>query len=249
MGTQKIKVAKKPLKKVAPLPPQTVIERYRAWMEKNSRYLMGGLVVIVVPMLVVWGAKAYSSHKETKAREAWVQLEAKTASEQGSSQNPEKSVPDLDKFVHDYSGTAMALDAEIELQKGYYRVKRFDDAVKLGKELAGKLPKDDSLLPVVIYQTACAALASGNTEEALARWTEVKETGYPGLAREADANLARLYAARKDYAKAAEMYKAATQAAGSYPETALLEQELARVNLSAGAPAAPPNPAAGGGSQ
>ena len=60
--------------------------------------------------------------------------------------------------------------------------------------------------------------------------------------------MARLYAAKKDYSKASESYKEAIQAPGQYPETALLEQELASLNIQLGA-AAPNQPAAGGGSQ
>jgi hypothetical protein len=249
LGAKKIKVVKKPVKQSLPVPVEPAVERLRTWVEKNLRYLLGAMLLVLVPLALLAAKNGYSSWQEARARDAYAQVLSKTGAGQGATDEVlGKAVSPLEEFIRDHSGTAPGLDARFELQKTFFRLRRYQDCLKAGVELLGKLPPGHALRPLVSYQMALAANGAGDTEQALAKWLEVKATGYAGLHREADWNIARIYAGKQDFAKAAESYESALKAEGSYPEPALLEQELATVKTHLAPRAGEQKEAAGGSS-
>ena len=228
MGVKKIKAVKKPLKKPLPVPVEPAIERLKTWADTNFRYILGAVLLVLVPLALLTARNGYSSWQEARARDAYMQVLSKAGAGEGASDEVlGKTVAPLEEFVRDHSGTASALDARFELEKTFFRLKRYQDCLKAGGELLGSLPPGHALRPLVSYQMALAANGAGDKDQALAKWLEVKETGYAGLRREAGWNMARIYAARQDFARAAESYEGALKTEGIYPEKALLEQELA----------------------
>ena len=84
---------------------------------------------------------------------------------------------------------------------------------------------------------AIAYDAGGKIDDALQQWNEMKREGFESYSRVISWNLARLYGKKGDFARAAQEFEAALKTEGAYPDSALLEDELARVRLRA-APAA-----------
>jgi predicted negative regulator of RcsB-dependent stress response len=237
LGAKKIKVVKKSVKTTEPTSLDSPFERLTDWIEENSRFALGVALMVIIVLALSFGVRVYVSREESGAREAFVQVLSKiSAAGAGGNEALEKIVPELEGFVRQYSGTAPGLDARFELQKAFFQLKRYEDSLKAGTELLDKLSADHPLRPLVIYQIALASQSAGKTDQALTRWREVRESGYVGVSREADWNMARLYAAKQDYAQAVVSYESAIKTEALYPETALLEQELAAVRIRMGAP-------------
>lgn len=228
MGAKKIKAVKKPLKKAVPVLEETHLARVKAWVDKHYAYVMGGLALIVFVFLATWGIKAYENSKENRAQVEYTELASRFPSEgYGTQAAWEKIIPDLEKFVSDRKGTTAGLNAQISLAKAYFDVKRYDDSIKVASEALSKAPAGHGLIPLIHYQLAYACEAAGKMDQAAKEWESVKTSGLPGLEREADWNLGRIYAAQKDYAKAIELFEKASQAQGTYPAPVSVDQALA----------------------
>ena len=83
MGLKKIKVAKKTPGKDAAL--LSLSERWDLWFEKNARYLIGGVVLLVALAGAVWGVTAYRESLEARARTEYVALLGKLPVADGES--------------------------------------------------------------------------------------------------------------------------------------------------------------------
>ena len=141
----------------------------------------------------------------------------------------ERVTPDLQKFISEHKGTAPALNARVELAKAFFETKRYEDAIKTGKEALELAPPGHGLRPLILYQLAYAYEAAGNYDEAANQWNSIKQLGMPDLEREADWNLGRIFEGKKDFSKAVEMYQLASRAPGDYPSAALLDQQMTRI--------------------
>ncbi|MFZ2448603.1 MAG: tetratricopeptide repeat protein [Syntrophobacteraceae bacterium] len=234
MGAKKIKPSKKVAAKIAPA-QDTYVEQVKIWAEKNySRIVIVGAAILFA-VISAWGMNAYQTYSENSARSAYAPLASKLAAE--GTMAPEewqKLIPDLQKFISAQKGTQTALLAKVELAKAYFETKRYDDAIKTASEALKAIPPGHGLKPLIQYQLAYAYEAAGKPDQAVKEWTDLKGAGLAGLDREAQWNIGRIYAAGKDYARAAEMYAKAVDAPGSYPASALLEQELERTRQAAG---------------
>jgi predicted negative regulator of RcsB-dependent stress response len=186
-------------------------------------------------LLATWGIGTYEGSKQARAQADYAVLASKFPTDgKGTQADWEKLVPDLQKFVSDHKGTRAALNAQIELAKAFFETKRYDDSIKTASEAMKSVPSGKGLKPLLYYQLAYAYEASGNLDQASGEWTNLKNSGLMGIEREADWNLGRIYAAKKDYPKAVEMYQKASQVMGDYPPPALLDQELAHAKSESG---------------
>lgn len=234
MGAKRIRPsAKKPLKTA--VIQDTFPDRAKAWAEKNSMVLILVAAAILLPIIFSLGMSAYTARNEANARADYSAIAPKLPSgEKSTPEEWQKVIPDLEKFVSQHKGTQMAVIAQAGLAKAYYETKRYDDAIKTALDALKAAQPGPGLRPLIQYQLAYAYEAAGKRDDALKEWTSLKEAGAPGMEREADWRIAGIYAAGKDYSKAAEMYTKAIEASGSYPPQALLEQELSRAREQAG---------------
>lgn len=229
MGAKKIKPVKKAQKKPV-LPPDTAFERLKKWVDENYTVAVGAGAAILFIAIAVWGYGAHDRSVQARAQSEYGLLLAGFPTEgKETSANWDKLIPDLQKFISQHKDTAPALDARIELAKAFFQAKRYGDAVRTGEEALKLAPVGRGLRPLIMYQLAYAYEADGKPDEAAKLWTDLKQLGTPELEREADWNLGRIYEAKKDFTRAAEMYQLASQMPGDYPPAAMIDQQLAGV--------------------
>ncbi|MEN6439249.1 MAG: tetratricopeptide repeat protein [Syntrophobacter sp.] len=213
----------------------TYLEQVKLWADKHYPLLVGITAAILFTMISTWGIRTYDAHKENTARAAYAVVALKLPAEGTATPDDwQKLVPELQKIISDHKGTQPALMARMELARAYLETKRYDEAVKTAIEAMKYLPPGHSLRPLLQYQLACTYEAAGNREQAAKEWAQLKESGTAGLQREAEWNLGRNFAAKNDFAKAAESYQKASETPGSYPSPTMLDQELARARQAAG---------------
>jgi predicted negative regulator of RcsB-dependent stress response len=229
LGTKKVKVIKPVVKKGAALPEETQIERLKEWADKNYALIVGALALVLFIMFGAWGIGAYQGSKQSRAQADFAVLASRFPIEtKGTQADWEKLIPDLQKFIADHKGTRAALNAQLQLAKAFFETQRYDDSIKTATEAMNSAPSGYGVKPLLNYQLAYSYEASGKLDQAVGEWTNLKNSGLMGIEREADWNLGRIYAAKKDFTKAAEMFQMASQAPGDYPPAALVDQELSR---------------------
>jgi len=229
LGAKKIKPVRKPQKKPAP-PPDTAFERAKKWADKNYALLMGIGGAALFAIILAWGFISHDRSKQAQACTDYGLLAQRLpAEDKVSAADWEKIVPDLARFISEYRDTALALDAGIELAKAYFETKRYEDAVKTGEEALRLAPSGHNLRPLIMYQLGYAYEADGKADEAARTWKDLKEMGVVEFEREADWNLARIYESKKEFDKAAEMYRSASQSPGDFPPAGLIDLQIARV--------------------
>ncbi|MCE5333699.1 MAG: tetratricopeptide repeat protein, partial [Desulfobacteraceae bacterium] len=146
----------------------------------------------------------------------------------------EKLVPDLRKFIDEHKGTNAATNAQVDLARALFETKRYDESIKAGNEAVGAVASGSRLAPLIRYQLAFSYAAAGKMDEAASQWTILKGSGIREYEREADWNLGKIHAQKKEFAKAEEMLQLALKASGDFPQPALIEREIARVKSEAG---------------
>ncbi len=229
LGAKKIRPVKKSQKKSV-LEPDTLFEKVKKWADENYTIVFGACLAILLTIICVWGFSAYDHSKLVRAESDYGTLVSRLPAEgKGSQVDWEKLIPDLQRFITEHGGTPPALNARVELAKAFLETKRYEDAIKTGKEALALAPSGHGLRPLILYQLGYAYQAAGKPDEAAGKWTSLKELGMPDMERETDWNLGRILEGKKELAKAAEMYQLASQAPGDYPPAALLDQQIARV--------------------
>jgi tetratricopeptide (TPR) repeat protein len=227
LGARKIKPVKKVQKK-AVLPSETVFEKASKWIDKNYTMAIGTSVAVLFAVVSIWGYSAYANSRQVRARSDYGVLVSRLPAEgRATSADWEKLIPDLQMFISGHKRTAPALDARIELARALFEAKRYGDAVKIGQEALGLAPAGHGLRPLILYQLGYAYEAAGNLDEAAGQWNSLIQLGAHDLEREAEWNLGRIFEIRKDFAKAAEMYRLASQTPGDYPPVSLVDQKIA----------------------
>ena len=189
---------------------------------------MGWVQPVLLAILLIWGLGAYEHSKQAGAESDFGALAHRFPPEgKGTAADWEKLIPDLRKFISGHEGTAPALDARIELAKAFFETRRYEDAIKTGKEALELARPGHGLRPLILYQLGYAYESAGKPDEAANQWTALKTLNVPELEREADWNLGRILEGKKDFTRAAEMYQLASEAPGDYPPAALIDQHLA----------------------
>ena len=183
---------------------------------------------------VFWGVDVYSQGREKKAAVSYAAVMEKWPGESADTQKWETAATELEGFIRENAGTESAVIARLDLAVALFHLRRFDVSAKWAEEAATKAPHGSSLGMFGLYHAAMALQAQGKMDEALARWTMLKGDAYFGPAREADWRMGMLYAAQKEYAKAADAFDQAMKAPGSYPASAVIENDLAGVRTLGG---------------
>ena len=229
MGAKKIKPVRK-LQKKPVLPADTAFERAMKWAEKNSLTVVGAGALVLLAAVSIWGLNVHAHSKQAAARSDYgVMASGLPAEGKGTAADWEKMIPDLQKFIAAHKGTAPALNARIDLAKAFFETRRYEDAVKTGREALDLAPSGYGLRPLIIYQLAYAYESAGKLDEAAGEWTSLKKLGMRDLEREADWNLGRISESKKDFAGAVEMYRLASEAPGEYPPASLVDQRIAGI--------------------
>ncbi|MEN6484696.1 MAG: tetratricopeptide repeat protein [Syntrophobacteraceae bacterium] len=240
MNAKKMKVAKK--KGDGGALSLTLAERYEEFVDKYAYHVVG---VIVAILLVGVGFYSYRSHADSKEAQAGTEYSVVIAKwpadEAGSDPKKwEETISELAKFAEKYDGTQAGMSAGLDLSKAFFRAGKYDDAFKAANKVLSGAPSGHSLKAFARYQVALSADALGKGDEALAQWDALKKESALGNTREADWHVARIYEKKQDYARAADAYERAMKAAGDFPETGIIRQELESARAKAGGDKAAP---------
>lgn len=233
MGAKKIKIPKKEaLKAQKALEQTTITVLSKDWIELHLNKILAGLVVLCLILGGVWGFSAYGQSKERRAQLDYARvLQTWPGDDNSTSQAWEMIISELEKFLKDHAGTMPVNEAQLDLARAYFQTKQYENALNWNKKVLDQLPRDQSLKIPAQYQQAFVYEALGKTDEAIGLWNDLKSNESSELKKEADWNLARLHARKGDYAKAAEQYEISLKAPGSYPSSALLQDELASLKV------------------
>ncbi|MFP5212680.1 MAG: YfgM family protein [Acidobacteriota bacterium] len=235
MAAKKLKVVKKT--SLIPDEPVSFAQQFRTWAEENSKIVVGAALAVVLVLIVAWAVSSYSEAQARSARTEYAQVMGGWPGEDKTDPKDwEKIASDLGKFIAANSRSAPALAARLDLARAYYHMKRYDDAASTAAKSVDALRPGDDLRVLALYQLAQTYEAMGKTDEALSRWSALKDEGAPSLLREVSWHMAGLHAKKGEYAKAADLYDQAIKADGVYPGTPLLQQELDTVKAKTGAP-------------
>jgi predicted negative regulator of RcsB-dependent stress response len=231
LGAKKIKIDKskaKAMKGDSRLSnPPDWSERAKDWLDLHYREMTGAVLVLFLLFIGFYGYRSYEAGKGRRAQAAYATAIERWPS--GDSSDPKQFEPvaaELEKLANRYQGTEAALNARLDLSRADFRMGRYEDSLKQAEGVLREISNEHDLEPLARYQVALAYEALGKTDQAIEQWDLVRSKGMSGLGREADWHLGRLYSGKQEYAKAAEAYERALQAPGSYPNTALIEQNL-----------------------
>jgi predicted negative regulator of RcsB-dependent stress response len=233
LGTKKIKGTKKKFGKTEEI--LTIWERFKAWLEENPYMIAGAVIAVVLACAVVWGLESYGKAKEKSADSAYARIFSKwPVQENPTPKEWEALVPELETFVEKHRGTTAGMNAQLDLCQVYDELKKPEETLKWCEKVTKNSSAGPSLKSLARYQLALSLEAQGKSDEAIRQWDALKNNEPEWLGREANWHLARLYSQKKDYSKAVAEYEQALKASGSYPSSALLQEELAAAKLKAG---------------
>ncbi len=233
MGAKKIKISKKEAQKALKAQEAARVPVLsREWMEEHATKVIAGGVALLVILGVFWGFNAYGSSKERRARLDYAKVLQKWPGEQkADSQSWQAVITELQTYLNEHSGTAPETDAQLDLARAYFQAGQFENALQGNQKVLGQVQRDQTLKFLAQYQLAFVYEALGRLDEAMNQWNALKAGKASELSKEADWNIARLYAKKGEYSKALEQYEAALKDPGSYPSTPLIQSELASLKL------------------
>lgn len=233
MGAKRIKISKKEAqkaKKAEELAATPLLSK--EWIEEHTNKILAGLGALLLAMGLFWGYNAYGASKEQRARLEYAKVvQSWPADDNASSQAWKQVITGLETYLKEYSGMAPVEDAQFDLARAYFQTRQYENALKYAQKALDQRPRNQTLKFLAQYQLAFIYEALGKTDEALAQWNALKGTEAPQLSKEAYWNIARLHAKQGNSAKAAENYELALKAPGGYPNSALVQTELASLKL------------------
>lgn len=241
MGAKKIKISKKEVQKARKAEELAQIPVLsKEWIEERRTKILAGLGILLLLLGAVWGFNSYSTSREQRASQEYAKVMQQWPGEQHADlQAWQQLIAALEIYVGEYSGTAPANDAELDLARAYFQTQQYENALKISKKVLDQKTSQQTLKFLAQYQLAFIYEALSKTDEALAQWRALIGNEASGLSREAFWNMARLYATQGDYFKAAEQCELALSAPGTYPNPALIQTELAALKRKSLQPAAP----------
>jgi predicted negative regulator of RcsB-dependent stress response len=195
------------------------------------------VVALLLLLGVFWGFNAYGSSKDRRARSDYAKVLQKWPGEQNADRQAWQAViTELETYLNEHPGTAPEKDAQLDLARAYFQAGQYENALKCNQKVFNQLPRDQTLKFLAQYQMAFIYEALGKTDEALSQWNGLKGSKASQLDKEADWNIARLYAKKGEYSRAIEQYETALKDPGSYPSAPLIQNELASLKLKIDAP-------------
>lgn len=236
MGVKKIKGSKQKFETTEEI--LTFSERANEFIKRNPYWIAATAGCIVLLLAVAWGVNAYWQGKEGRARaEYWKVVEKWPSADAAPPDSWAAMVQPLKDFIKQNGGVTPALNAQLDLAQVYYQMQRYDDSIEAANRLLGELSASSPLLPLARYHLAVSYEAAGKIDNAISQWSALAASKIEGLEREIHWRLARLYSAKKEYAKAVEEYDNALKVASGYPDAGLIQQEQSVARLKAGPPA------------
>lgn len=230
MSAKKIKGSKKRFETTEEI--VSLSQRATDYARENPYWIVAAAGVIVLLLGIVWGVASYRQANERKARTDYSKIMQEwPQSDFAGYKNWDKVVPKLQDFTKQHQGTQPALNAQLDLAQAYFWMKRYDESVKVVKALLKETSGDNPLQPLARYHLALTYEEMNKIDDAITQWEILAKSGVKGLDREISWHLARLYAAKNEYAKAVEQYENALKASGGYPSTQQIQQELEMAKL------------------
>jgi predicted negative regulator of RcsB-dependent stress response len=241
LGTKKIKISKKEALKAQKAQESAQIPIFsREWLEEHASRIFIAAGALLLILGILWGYNAYAASKERRARLDYAKVLQNWPVDENSDRAIwEQVAAELEGFVKEHSGTPPAQDAQLDLARACFQSQQFEKALQWNKKVLDEQPRDDGFKLLAQYQLAATYKALGRVDDAIALWGLIKSKSSPEIAKEADWNLAGLYAGKGEYTKAVEHYESALKASGGYPGSALIQEELASVKLKFNAPGDP----------
>lgn len=230
MGVKKIKGSKKRFETTEEV--LSFSERATDFAKQNPYWLIGIVATLVLAMGVIWGVHLYTQAQERKASSDYARVMEKwPASDLAGFKEWDKLTVQLQDYIKKHEGTQAALNAQLDLTQAYFWMKRYDESIKLANRLLAQTPSGNPLKPLIHYHLALAYEETGKADQSIGQWEALAKEGVKGLDREISWHLARLYSDKKEYAKAVEQYEKALQADGGYPDTPMIQEEMAVAKL------------------
>lgn len=229
MGTKKIKISKKEaLKAQKALELATIPVLSKEWIELHLTKVLTGLGALLLVLGIVWAFNVYSASKERRARlEYATVVQNWPADENSTRESWDKVITGLEGYLKQYSGTPPAMDAQLDLARAYFHTQQYENALQLTRRVLDQSTRDPGMKILAQYQLAPTLEALGRFDEAISLWSSIRSKDSPEISREADWNIARLYARKGEYTKAEEGYNAVLKVPGTYPNATLVQDELA----------------------
>jgi predicted negative regulator of RcsB-dependent stress response len=239
LGAKKIKVSKKDAQKaMQEVATNQVLSK--EWLEQHYTKILAGLAAFLLVLGVFWGFKASGESKERRARVDYAMILQTWPGEGNADRQAwEKVIAAFETYLKEHSGAATTNDAQLDLAAACFEAQQYENALKWNKKVLDEHPRDQGLKFLAQYQMALAYDAMGETDEALSQWNAVKGNEPSELNKEADWNIARLYAKKGEYAKAEEQYQMALKIPGGYPSSDLIQGELASLKIKTNAQSDP----------
>ena len=226
MGARKIKI---PQKSAAAMEDTSgFLEKAQEWGVEHFRPLVAAVVAVLVISASYIGFNAYKESGERTAQNAYARAMSLWPQE-GASQNGDldPAISALKKVVQKHGSTRTALNARMDLVKACFRQERYEDALKLAREVLDLSGSDHELEMLARYHLALAYQQLGKLDEALQGWQAMEGDEALPLDREIQWRLGRIHSLQEDYEQAVKHYEQALETNGSYPEAPLIEDELA----------------------
>ena len=241
MGAKKIKGSKQKFETTEEV--LTFPERANEFIKQHPHWIAGIAGAIVLLLAIAWGVNAYWQASERRAAAEYsIVLAQWPSADAANAESWTAMVQPLQDFIKQNRGAKPALNAQLDLARVYYQLQRYDQSITTTNQLLEELDANSPLLPLGQYHLALSYEAAGKIDNAITHWGALASSQIEGLEREIHWRLARLYAAKKEYAKALEEYDRALKAASGYPDVGLIQQEQAVARLKMG-PAAKDNAA------
>ncbi len=257
------KMTKKELK--APDALQRAGLEATSMLEGKEKFLVGGLVALVVIGLIAAIIDALGDRSEARAERALgaaMEPVTRQVAEAETTPNPNETEPpfasqqakdeavigSLTTFRQEHSGTKSAATAALPLGQSLHRLGRHDDAVKAFDDFLGGAAKDNQLRAVALEGKGYAFEAKGELDQALAAFSDLAKLDLPFLQGMGLFHQGRILSLQGKHAEAAKVFAEIPQ---KFPNTAAARQAQERLNLLASqgvaVPEVKPSAAAGTG--
>ncbi len=232
-------------------------------LEGKEKYLVGGLVALVVIGLIAAIVDALSDRSEARAERALGAAmepvgrrvaQGETAQDPNETQPPfasqqakdEAVVESLTKFRAEHGGTKSATTAALPLAQAQLRLGKHDDAVKSFDQFIKDAAKDNQLRAAALEGKGYALEAKGDLDGALAAFDELAKLEQPFLQGMGQFHRGRILVLQNKRDEAAKVFASIPE---QFPNSAAARQAQERLNLLASQGVAVPSPkapAAGG---
>ncbi len=205
-----------------------IFEGVRNFLDRNRAWTYGSLAVLVVALAGFWLFASHARSKERRAGERYAGISAQFPDDENADVGRwEGVIPEIEKFIAEHGGTRARVNAQMDLAKACFLLKRYDRALNAATAAIEEAGPKSPLFDLARYQLALIYQEMGKADEALAQWTLLNKDSLQGIGREIEWHLAKIYEGKGDYPKAMEQLEKALNAPGPYPSAPLLSEELA----------------------